>query len=105
MVEAKITELLNCMAAFMAILIALRVLLYRRGDSRYRPLIGTCAWVLINGGLIYSGWLILSGYNSPVVAGLNTLILFLLTVRLHHSKGNLAPLVHAIQQWLRRVHT
>jgi len=105
MVEAKITELLNCLAAFMAMLVALRVLLYRRGNSRYRPLVGSFAWALINGGFIYSGWLILSGYSSPVVAGVNVIILFLLTVQLHQSRGNLAPLVNSLEQWLRRVHT
>lgn len=104
MVEAKVTELLNCMAAFMALLIALRVLFYRRGQSRYRPLIGTCAWVIINGGFVYSCWLILYGYTNSVIAGANTLTLFYLTVQLHYSKGNLSPLLQSVQHWFRRAH-
>lgn len=104
MAEAKIADLLNVTGALMALLIALRVLLYRRGPARYRPWIGTCAWVLINSGFVYAGWLVLDGYEQALVAAINTSALLYLTVRLHYTKGNLAPLLLALQQFLRRVH-
>lgn len=88
-----ITELSNWLASFFCLLVALRLITYRRGQRRHYYLIAIASWLLINIHLGAALWLLLKGPNNCWLALLNLICLIGFSQKLFKAKGDLARLL------------
>lgn len=87
-----IATVLNWIAAGMCLVIAVRLLTFRRGRKHHNYVVAASAWILINSLVLYAMWL-LSAKWSALFAMCNLSSLAYATFVLVRARGNVKSLL------------
>lgn len=101
MIEPLFDTVLNACAVLAALIIAGRLLSFRRRGRRYKRHLNLLAWLLINAAISLALLLIQQGLPAAPFDVLLTAALALAATWVWHAQGNVAQLIQSLTQSLR----
>lgn len=89
-----IISILNVLSVIACLLIAIRLITFKKGNKRYRFFISFSVWVIINSSVSIAIWLLFYGFKSLFPALASTIFLYAFAFQLFICQGNLAAIFY-----------